>query len=101
MSELLHKLGDVSANINTELDQTEMSDQVSQLERSLGDLQQSFRACRLQVLEQDTTVQTFEPALNKLIALHREARAEFCARPGPALDTDAIRREIEFNNVRK
>ena len=86
--------------MNTELDQTEMSEQVSQLQRSLEALQQSFRASKQRVLEQDATVQILEPELKQLIALCREARAELEARPAPALDTDDIQREIAFNYVR-
>ena len=100
MSELLHKLGDVSTNMNPELDQTQMADQVSQLEESLQQLQQSFKACKLSILEQDAVMQAFEPDLSQLIALCREARAEFEARPVPALDAEAIRLEIASNNVR-
>ena len=97
--ELLHRIGDVSANINTELDQTEMASQVQELESNLQQLQLSFRASQTQILEQDAVVQPFEPQLNTLLALHQETKDEFQARPPPALDSDIIKQEMEFNNV--
>ena len=97
--ELLHKIGDVSANINTELDQTEMASQVQALETNLQELQLAFRTSQTQILEQDAVVQPFEPKLNKLLALYHETKDEFQARPAPALDSDIIQQEIEFNTV--
>ncbi|KAI6659332.1 actin binding domain-containing protein [Oopsacas minuta] len=99
--ELLHKLGDVSANINTELDQTEMATQVQELETTLQALRQTFIASKTRILDQDIVVQPFEPQLNMLLALYSETKAEFQARPAPSLDSDIIRQEIEFNNVLK